>query len=454
MPSYTDSPLADSPHASPNHAAWLRTAREVAELVFGPEAERHFAIRYWDSGVTEPGGTTPPAFTVVLEHPGALRRMLLLPSQLHLAEGYVYGDYDIVGDLGSASLVAAVVRQRLAAPGALARLIRLLMSLPRSAARRADAKRALGAARSAPLHSEERDAAAVQSHYDVGNDFYSLFLDQRMVYSCAYYRTDGATLEDAQIAKFDHICRKLRLQPGERMLDIGCGWGGLIQHAAAHYGVDVTGVTVSPAQAALARERIAAAGLADRCRVELRDYRSLTDLPPFDKISSVGMAEHVGAARMPTYFRQVWALLQPGGLFLNHCITKDRPDGGTIAKLLNWRDGDFTKKYVFPDGELVPLDTLITAGLGVGFETRDVECLREHYARTLREWAHRLERSHAAAIELVGQPLYRIWRLHMAGGSASFATGRLTIHQVLYARAAEGGALPTLPLTRDDLAGA
>ena len=449
MPS---TPEVSSPESSTAHAAWLATAREVAALVFGPDAERHFAIRFWDSGVTETGGTVPPAFTVVLEHPGALRRMLLLPSQLHLAEGYVYGDYDIVGDLGSASLVAAMVRQRLAAPGALTRLIRLLLALPRSAARRADAKRALGAARSAPLHSEERDAAAVQSHYDVGNDFYKLFLDQRMVYSCAYYRSDDATLEDAQIAKFDHICRKLRLKPGERMLDIGCGWGGLIQHAAAHYGADVTGITVSPAQAALARERIDAAGLADRCRVELRDYRSLTDLPPFDKIASVGMAEHVGAARMSTYFQQVWALLSPGGLFLNHCITKDRPDGGTIARLLNWRDGDFTKKYVFPDGELVPLDTLITAGLGVGFETRDVECLREHYARTLKEWATRLEQSQTTAIELVGQPLYRIWRLHMAGGSASFATGRLTIHQVLYARAEQGGGLPTLPLTRDDLA--
>ena len=451
MPLHIDVFRAEVSRTDPHQRKWLLVSREVAGLVFGPASGRNFAIRYWNSGVVETGAGGAPRFTLTLEHPGALRRMLLMPSQLHLAEGYVYGDFDIEGDLGAASLVAAVVRERLTVPGALLRLMRLLLSLPTSHQRRVDARRALGDAREAPLHSQERDAAAVRAHYDVGNDFYSLFLDERMVYSCAYYDTGTEPLEEAQLAKFEHVCRKLRLQPGERLLDIGCGWGGLILHAAAHHGVIATGITVSPAQAELATERIADAGLSDRCRVELRDYRAANDLPPFDKVASIGMAEHVGEARLAEYFNQAWRLTRPGGLFLNHCITKDRADPHTVAKLLTWREADFTKRYVFPDGELGPLSTLIRAGLDAGFETRDVESLREHYARTLREWVRRLEAAKDKAMALVGPELFRIWRLHMAGGAASFETGRLTIHQVLFARPDAAGAVPALPLTRVDL---
>ncbi len=437
--------------ADPRHARWLATCREVAELVFGPSNERAFAIRYWNSGVVELGSDRPSRFTLVLEHPGALRRMLLMPSQLHLAEAYIYDDFDVEGDLGAASLVAGVVRERLAAPGALLRLVRLLLPLPVPRRRRLNARRSLGEAHAARLHSERRDAAAVRAHYDVGNDFYALFLDESMVYSCAYYATGAETLAEAQVAKFEHICRKLRLKPGERLLDIGCGWGGLIQHAAAHHGVVATGITISPAQAEVASERIAAAGLSDRCRVVLRDYRAITDMEPFDKIASVGMAEHVGESQLAAYFEQAWRMTRPGGLFLNHCITKDRADPRTVASILAWREGDFTKKYVFPDGELLQLSTLIRAGLDTGFETRDVESLREHYARTLREWARRLEGAQVEAIALVGPQLYRIWRLHMAGGAASFQAGRLTIHQVLFARPDATGTVPALPLTRADL---
>ena len=451
MQQKADEPSGEATRTDPRAGNWLAACREVTDLVFGPPNDRHFAIRYWNTGVIETGSTGSPSFTLVLEHPGALRRMLLLPSQLHLAEGYVYGDFDIEGDLGSASRVAAVVRERLAAPGALLHLMRLVLTLPVSHQHRADARRALGLAHQAPLHSADRDAAAVRAHYDVGNEFYELFLDERMVYSCAYYETGAETLEAAQVAKFEHVCRKLRLLPGERLLDIGCGWGGLIMHAAAHYGVSATGITLSPAQAKLASVRIAAAGLSDRCRVELRDYRAASDEPPFDKVASIGMAEHVGEAQLSAYFQHAWRLTRPGGLFLNHCITKDRADPRTVAKLLTWREGDFTKRYVFPDGELVPLDVLIRAGLAAGFETRDVESLREHYARTLREWVRRLEAAEAKATALVGPQLYRIWRLHMAGGAASFASGRLTIHQVLYARRDEAGAVPGLPWSRSDL---
>jgi cyclopropane-fatty-acyl-phospholipid synthase len=344
-----------------------------------------------------------------------------------------------------------VVRRNLTAPGALPRLIQLLLRLPSSHEHRVNAKRALGTARLALKHTEQRDAAAVRAHYDVGNHFYRLFLDRNMVYSCAYYPTGHETLEEAQVAKFDHICRKLRLQPGDKLLDIGCGWGGLIRHATSHYGVDALGITISPSQAEYAQERIAHAGLDERCRVELRDYRSLDGSETFDKVVSVGMAEHVGLSRMPTYFAQAWRLLRPGGLFLNHCITKDREESRTLNKLLPWKDGDFTKKYVFPDGELVRLDVLVEAGLAAGFEARDVECLREHYARTLLEWTHRLEQHEIEAVADVGPQLYRIWRLHMGGGAAGFASGRLTIHQIVFARALADGRIPDLPLSRADL---
>jgi cyclopropane-fatty-acyl-phospholipid synthase len=302
-------------------------------------------------------------------------------------------------------------------------------------------------------HSRDRDLEAVRSHYDVGNDFYSLWLDRSLVYSCAYFPTGSEDIDAAQRAKLDHLCRKLRLSPGERLLDIGCGWGGLIRHAAANYGVEALGITLSERQAALARERIRADGLEHRCRVEVRDYR---DFPPgttFDKVVSVGMFEHVGRAELPTYFRQAACLTKPGGLFLNHGIVRARDHDEGWRRWLRhmlWREGKFIDRYVFPDGELVPLDEAVRNAEGAGLETRDVETLRDHYALTLRQWVRRLESARDAAEKLVGAQAYRVWRLYMAASAHAFACGKLSLAQVLLWRPDEHGRVE-IPRTRADI---
>ncbi|MGH7523574.1 MAG: class I SAM-dependent methyltransferase [Gemmatimonadales bacterium] len=432
-------------------ARWLDASRSAATIIFGPADTRNFAIRYWNSGVVEPSRGGRPAFTIILEHPGALRSACLPPTELRLAEAYIYGDLDIEGDLEAAAIVTAEVPGRLVQPGALYHLTRALLALPHSGSVHSGARRSLGGARLSLPHSRRRDAAAIRSHYDVGNEFYELFLDERMVYSCAYFETGTETLDEAQRAKLEHICRKIRLKPGDRLLDIGCGWGGLIRYAAEAHGAIALGITVSPAQANLVRERIAAAGLADRCRVELCDYRELAPESPFDKIVSVGMAEHVGRRNLPEYFRQAFRLLRPGGLFLNHCIAHDRRERHLLARVVAWRTGAFTKKYVFPDGQLASIDRLSRTALRAGLEVRDVESLREHYARTLRDWVARLEAARDRARELVGEETYRVWRLHTGGAAAAFAGGRLTIHQMLLARPDPAGHVPELPLTRQDI---
>jgi len=309
-------------------------------------------------------------------------------------------------------------------------------------------------------HDPERDAAAIKFHYDIGNDFYKLWLDERMVYSCAYFEdwtsVDADTLDAAQEAKLDLICRKLRLQPGERLLDIGCGWGALIIHAATRYGVTATGITLSEEQAELARERIEAAGVSHRCSVAIRDYRTLGTGEPeeYDKISSVGMVEHVGEARLVEYFEAAFRVLKPRGLFLNHgIISLSDPRPITIKERAFrklWRADAFIDKYVFPDGKLYALHKVISAGERAGFETRDVESLREHYARTLRLWVRRLEAHENEAIAMVGEQTYRVWRLYMSASARAFATAAIGIVQTIFAKPDRSGAV-LIPPTRDDL---
>jgi len=293
----------------------------------------------------------------------------------------------------------------------------------------------------------------VRYHYDVGNDFYSLWLDKRMVYSCAYFPTGEESLDAAQEAKLDYICRKLRLQPGERLLDIGCGWGGLVIYAAQRYGVEALGITLSEPQATLARQRIAEAGLQEHCRVEVQDYRKTPPTESFDKIVSVGMFEHVGRAQLATYFKQAYKLLKPGGIFLNHGIVTVSPQSNSpadIALRKIWREGEFINKYVFPDGELITPGEMLDFAEDAGFETRDLESLREHYAMTLRHWVCRLEAHHYEAAELLGEATYRVWRLYMASCAHSFASGRIGIVQAILAKQGKDG-ISGLPPTRAGL---
>ncbi|MHB1224238.1 MAG: class I SAM-dependent methyltransferase [Gemmatimonadaceae bacterium] len=431
----------------------LRHGRRVLELVLGPPADRLFDVRWW-TGAVDRGRARPAAFTFVVARPGALRRMLLPPSELAIVEAYLTGDVDVDGDMEAAATLGDLIASRVRSARALALVLGELLALPArdapTPAARAAGPLVEGAGR---VHDPARDRAAVRYHYDVGNDFYALWLDPRMVYSCAYFRSPDDSLARAQAAKLDLVCRKLRLRPGERFLDVGCGWGALVMHAAANYGVRALGITLSERQAELARRRIADAGLGDRCRVEVRDYRAPLDGAPFDKIASVGMVEHVGVEKLPVYFAALRRALAPGGLLLNHGIVSlGRARPTTLRDRIEyrlWRRGAFVHQYVFPDGELAPLHAVIAAAEAAGFETRDVESLREHYARTLRLWVARLLARWGDALRLTDERTARTWRLYMAASAHAFATGRLNVVQALLANPRDGDA--GLPLTREDL---
>ncbi len=437
----------------------MSAARSVLTQLFGQPSEREFAVRFWN-GVTDDGGSSLARFTLVLRDAGSLRQMLLPPSELRICQAYIRGDFDIEGDIQQAAALGEPIRERVSSPAAVTRIVRTLMMLPAPrhvAASSAPAnveRRDAAAIEAGSRHTPERDAHAVRSHYDVGNNFYKLWLDERMVYSCAYFEHPDVDLDAAQEAKLDHICRKLRLRPGDNLLDVGCGWGGLILHATQRYGAVATGITLSYEQAALARERIKAAGVESSCTVEVRDYRDLPLDASFDKIVSVGMVEHVGSAQLPTYFQRLYSLLKPGGLLMNHGIVhaaeRGKPSIMQRAAGKLWGDNAFIERYVFPDGELPPLADVIAPAECAGFETRDVEVLREHYALTLQHWVQRLERAHDVAVALVGEQTYRIWRLYMAASAFGFASGRLSLAQVLLGKSDDNGHV-RIPLTRADI---
>ena len=298
-------------------------------------------------------------------------------------------------------------------------------------------------------HSRERDRQAVTYHYDTGNGFYALFLGRWMAYSCAYFETAETDLDAAQAAKFEHICRKLRLKPGERLLDIGCGWGGLVVYAAERFGVEATGINLSQPQIDYARDWIREAGLEGQARIELLDYRDIDPGQPYDKIVSVGMVEHVGRDKLDEYFQAAYRALRPGGLFLNHAIGTHlrRPDTWFERTFL--QRGKFMQSYVFPDGELVWISDMLRAAERCHFEVRDVESLREHYALTLRCWIANLERHHEAAVALKDERTYRTWRLYMSASAYGFDSGGINVYQALLSKTEAGRA--ELPLTRDDV---
>lgn len=428
------------------------TGRAILAELFGPPMRWSFAVRLWD-GTVEGAGDAPRC-TLVLRRAGALRRMLLPPSETALGEAYRRDDFDIEGEVEAAAGLVEGLGARFRSPARVARLVARLRALPTDDLP-GGAGTATRRARTLPgrQHSRGRDAAAVRAHYDVGNDFYAPWLDRRMVYSCAYFPTGAEDLDAAQRAKLDHLCRKLRLRPGERLLDIGCGWGGLVQHAAAHHGAEVLGITLSERQAELARARAAAAGLGDRCRIEVRDYRDFPAGMTFDKAVSLGMFEHVGRANLPAYFAAAYRLTKPGGLFLNHGIVDLGAAHTGVRRWVAdkiWQPASFIQRHVFPDSELVASWEALRHAEVAGFETRDVESLREHYALTLRHWVRRLEAHHAEAVRATDEQTYRVWRLYMAACAQAFAAGRVGVIQTLLNRPRGDGGCQ-LPPTRADL---
>lgn len=429
-----------------------RVSLAILDRALADYGPRDFSVRLWNGEVVGPGHGQAARFTLALNHPAALRRMFLPPTDLRLGEAFVRGDFDIEGDIVSAMRLADAIWPLLSQPTRWPPLLRLLLSLPNGEVTSGGWR---GPARlRGAVHSRRRDRQAIAYHYDLPAAFYSLFLDRRMQYSCAYFQDEGQELDAAQEAKLEHICRKLRLKPGERLLDIGCGWGGLVAYAAERYGVNAIGVTLSKTQADYARGALAGAGLGQRARVEVRDYREVEPAGGFDKIVSVGMFEHVGRAKLPLYFRHAYSLLRPGGLFLNHGIAEVWPRPGrllpTIVARVFLSRQDFVRRYVFPDGELTPVSTTNAVAEQVGFEVRDVESLREHYALTLRHWVKRLEDKEGEAMRLVDAQTYRVWRLYMAGFVRGFASAGVNVYQTLFAKPGRDGQ-SGLPLTRADL---
>lgn len=399
------------------------------------------ALRFWDGSSL---GDARAATVVHVRSPDALKRMAFAPGELGLSRAYVAGDIDIDGDIFD----VLNLRDRLGARNERVdfstdlsmRLRTLRTAWKAGALGRPPAPPPEEARLRGPLHSKARDRQAISHHYDVGNDFYRLVLGPSMTYSCAYFRTDELNLEDAQGAKYDLICRKLGLKEGMRLLDVGCGWGGMLIHAAEHYGVEGVGITLSKEQATFAEKRIAEAGFGGHLEVRLQDYRDVSD-GPFDAISSIGMFEHVGLARLGDYFGAMYGLLADGGRLLNHAIS--RPGGRP-----GFGKDSFVARYVFPDGELQEVGRVASAMQEHRLEVRDVESLREHYALTLRSWVTNLEHNWTEAQAIVGSARARIWRLYMAGSALGFEAGRINLHQVLGVKTERDGS-SHMPLVRD-----
>ncbi len=414
-------------------AAASRTLR-VLEAVFGERYLRDFDVRLWD-GTVAPSKTAQRDFVFCVNAPGALRNAFSPPVELNAGTAFVDGSLEVEGDLCAAlALMNATNSDRSTLQTA--RIGLLLAQLPRES-RPTPPHAHLNGKR----HSRERDQAAISYHYDHPVDFYGSFLDRDLVYSCAYFDDGIDDLDSAQSAKLDHVLRKVRLQAGMTFLDIGCGWGSLVIRAAQR-GAEALGITLSRVQYETANRRIQQLGLADRARVELRDYRELGNAV-FDRIASVGMVEHVGRTQLPEYFTCAFTALRPGGLFLNHGITEQSP--GRKAQL-----NGFIDRYVFPDGDLQCIGDILGIAEREGFEVRDVENLREHYARTLRSWVANIERNRDTAEAQGGTAAYRVWRIYMAASAVNFEAGNIAVFQSLLGRPDVDGRVD-IPKTRRDL---
>ncbi|MFJ7012835.1 class I SAM-dependent methyltransferase [Streptomyces albogriseolus] len=418
--------------------AALRLTGILEQLLGAPLPVR---IRTWDGSQAGP----PEAPVLVVRNRRALRRLLFKPGELGLARAWVAGDLTIDGDLYTVlDLLAGIVWERDEDARTLAQSLRDPEF--RSAVRRLFAMAGPPLPPAPPreevrrprrgLHTKRSDKRAVSHHYDVGNEFYEIVLGPSMVYSCAYWPAPPpeGTLEQAQHDKLELVARKLALRPGQRLLDVGCGWGSMAIHAAREHGVNVVGITLSQEQAAYARKRIAEEGLTDRVEIRVQDYRDVAD-GPYDAVSSIGMAEHVGSERYLEYATVLHRLLSPGGRLLNHQIAR-RPQRDESS----YQVDEFIDAYVFPDGELAPLGTTVSLLERAGFEVRDVESIREHYALTLRRWVANLESGQARATALAGPGRTRVWLLYMAASALAFERNRIGVNQVVAVRTPESGA--------------
>jgi cyclopropane-fatty-acyl-phospholipid synthase len=404
-------------------------AQRLAELVESILGEPlPIAIQAWDG--SRAGPVDGPA--MIVRSRRAMKRLIWRPDEIGLARGWVAGDIDVDGSLEEAmSRLDAMIRRLADAP-------RQSLRERLRAARIALLLGAVGTEPSPPpeevalvgrRHSKRRDQVAVRHHYDVGNEFYSHVLGPSMTYSCAYWADDDYTLEDAQRAKNDLICRKLGLSQGDRLLDVGCGWGALVIHAAKEYGVSAVGVTLSPEQAKYARQQLEDEGVDHQIEVRVQDWRDIAD-GPFDAIASVGMAEHLGAETWDEYVTRLYGMLRPGGRLLNHQIVRIPSRNGPRVE----GQRTFIDAYVFPDGELIPIGDVVSLLEAGGFEVRDVHGLREHYARTLRAWVSNLDAAWDRAVELAGSGRARVWTLYMTASAIAFDAGRIGVDQVLAVR--------------------
>jgi cyclopropane-fatty-acyl-phospholipid synthase len=441
-------------------SAYGERARVFDSLFAGYDGPA-FSIRLWDGwqwAFSSQSEQAEPRCTLIFNSPAAFEAMIVRPSEITLGEAFLSGDIDVEGDLFS---VFAVTEHLFHCPQGLRR--KLLETLSRILS---------GIAQwwnHGATHTVERDRSAISHHYDQPVEFFRPWLGDSLVYSCAYFRSPEDDLATAQANKLELVCRKLRLKPSDRFLDIGCGWGSLVLHAALHHHVEAQGITISQEQAAVAAARIREAAVAQSCGAELLDYRHAPSrFLAFDKIASLGMFEHVGMKNLPRYFRTVYDLLRPRGLFLNHGIARTeiaRPGSAPhadkalftrsieafltqIPQLRSAYDSSFIEKYVFPDGELVTISEAMQAAESAGFEVRDVENLREHYELTLRAWVEGLQRNAGQLLKQVSAATYRTWLLYMAGSAAAFHRGDLAVYQMLLSRPDHGAS--GLPLTRED----
>jgi len=407
------------------------------------------SVRLWDGTLVPLGQDPRGPLTIAIDAPGVIASLLRRPTLDRLIRHYAAGDIRLEGgsliELGH-QLEAGGKRKSLKGVSK-RRVSGALLPFLFARAQKPGAARAFAGDVEGEGRAQAQNRDFIQFHYDVGNDFYRLFLDARMQYSCAYFADPANALDQAQTDKLEMICRKLRLKPGDRLLDIGCGWGGLICYAAEHYGVSAHGITLSSAQIEMAEARIAAQGLGDRVSVSLTDYADITGT--YDKVVSVGMYEHIGLANIDRYMRAVRRVLAPDGLFLNHAIS--RRAKRKRRRFSARAEQRALQRYIFPGGELDDIGHTVQAMEQAGFEVHDVEGWRRHYARTTRLWCERLMARREEAEALVGAPTYRIWAAYLAGCSLAFERGSARIFQTLASRSARGE--PPLPPTRADLYG-